>query len=39
MATMTSSTRPFLAAQTEPAGTGLSPEELLKQAFPGAEEV
>jgi DNA polymerase-3 subunit gamma/tau len=28
-----------LAAQTEPAGTGLSPEELLKQAFPGAEEV
>jgi len=28
-----------LAAQTEPAGAGLSPEERLKQAFPGAEEV
>jgi hypothetical protein len=28
-----------LAAQTELAGSGLSPEELLKQAFPGAEEV
>jgi len=28
-----------LAAQTEPAGAGLSPQERLKQAFPGAEEV
>jgi hypothetical protein len=28
-----------LAAQTERAGAGLSPEEQLKQAFPGAEEV
>jgi DNA polymerase-3 subunit gamma/tau len=28
-----------LAAQTDPAGAGLSPEEQLKQAFPGAEEV
>jgi DNA polymerase III subunit gamma/tau len=28
-----------LATQTEPAGAGLSPEERLKQAFPGAEEV
>jgi len=28
-----------LAAQTELAGAGLSPEERLKQAFPGAEEV
>jgi DNA polymerase-3 subunit gamma/tau len=28
-----------LAAETEPAGAGLSPEERLKQAFPGAEEV
>jgi DNA polymerase-3 subunit gamma/tau len=28
-----------LAAQTEPAGAGLSPEDRLKQAFPGAEEV
>jgi hypothetical protein len=28
-----------LAAQTELAGAGMSPEELLKQAFPGAEEV
>jgi hypothetical protein len=28
-----------LAAETELAGAGLSPEERLKQAFPGAEEV
>ena len=28
-----------LAAETEPAGAGLSPEERLKQAFPGAHEV
>jgi DNA polymerase-3 subunit gamma/tau len=28
-----------LAAETEVAGAGLSPEERLKQAFPGAEEV
>jgi DNA polymerase-3 subunit gamma/tau len=28
-----------LAAETEPAGAGLSPEDRLKQAFPGAEEV
>ena len=28
-----------LAAQTEPAGAGLSPEDRLKQVFPGAEEV
>jgi hypothetical protein len=28
-----------LAAETEPAGAGLSPEERLKQAFPGAQEV
>jgi DNA polymerase III subunit gamma/tau len=28
-----------LAAETEPAGTGLSPQERLKQAFPGAHEV
>ena len=28
-----------LAAETEPAGVGLSPEDRLKQAFPGAEEV
>ena len=28
-----------LAAETEPAGAGLTPEERLKQAFPGAEEV
>ena len=28
-----------LAAETEPAGAGLTPEERLKQAFPGAQEV
>jgi len=28
-----------LAAETEPAGAGLSPEQRLKQAFPGAQEV
>jgi DNA polymerase-3 subunit gamma/tau len=28
-----------LAAETEPAGAGLSPQERLKQAFPGAQEV
>ena len=28
-----------LAAETEPAGSGLSPQERLTQAFPGAEEV
>ena len=28
-----------LAAETEPAGAGLTPEERLKQAFPGAHEV
>jgi hypothetical protein len=28
-----------LAAETEPAGVGLTPEERLKQAFPGAHEV
>ncbi len=28
-----------LAAETEPAGAGLSPEQRLKQVFPGAEEV
>jgi DNA polymerase-3 subunit gamma/tau len=28
-----------LEAETEPAGAGLSPEERLKQAFPGAHEV
>jgi hypothetical protein len=28
-----------LAAETQLAGAGLSPEERLKQAFPGAEEV
>jgi hypothetical protein len=28
-----------LAAETELAGAGLSPEERLKQAFPGAEEI
>jgi hypothetical protein len=28
-----------LAAETELAGAGLSPEDRLKQAFPGAEEV
>ena len=28
-----------LAAETELAGVGLSPEERLKQAFPGAQEV
>jgi DNA polymerase-3 subunit gamma/tau len=28
-----------LEAETEPAGAGLSPEERLKQAFPGAQEV
>jgi hypothetical protein len=28
-----------LAAETEPAGAALSPEERLKQAFPGAHEV
>jgi hypothetical protein len=28
-----------LASETEPAGAGLSPEERLKQAFPGAHEV
>jgi DNA polymerase-3 subunit gamma/tau len=28
-----------LAAETEPAGAGLSPQERLKQAFPGAHEV
>jgi len=28
-----------LAAETEPAGAALSPEERLKQAFPGAQEV
>ena len=26
----------MLAAETEPAGAGLTPEERLKQAFPGA---
>ncbi|HZU80705.1 MAG TPA: hypothetical protein VE991_12375, partial [Acidimicrobiales bacterium] len=28
-----------LASETEPAGAGLSPEQRLKQLFPGAEEV
>ncbi len=28
-----------LAAETEPAGAGLTPQERLKQAFPGAQEV
>jgi DNA polymerase-3 subunit gamma/tau len=28
-----------LAAETEPAGTGLTPEQRLKQVFPGAEEL
>jgi hypothetical protein len=28
-----------LATETEPAGAGLTPEERLKQAFPGAHEV
>ena len=28
-----------LAAETEPAGAGLTPEQRLKQAFPGAQEV
>ena len=28
-----------LAAETEPAGAGLTPEQRLLQAFPGAEEV
>ena len=28
-----------LAAETEPAGVGPSPEQRLKLAFPGAEEV
>jgi hypothetical protein len=28
-----------LAAETELAGAGLSPQERLKQAFPGAQEV
>jgi hypothetical protein len=28
-----------LAAETEPAGAGLTPEQRLKQVFPGAEEV
>ena len=28
-----------LAAETEPAGAGLTPQERLKQAFPGAHEV